>query len=323
MANILVTGGTGQIGTYVCDDLASKGHKVVIFDSRPASAPLKSNQQMAVGDVASLDDLLGVVKSQGITHVVHLAALLVFDSKQFPSRAIRVNCVGTNNVLEAARLLDIRRIVFTSSVAVYGAKKFFPSSVVSEEDYPHCPPDPYSITKLTNELMGEYYRQAYGMDVLCLRLTGAWGPGRYTGYTGQFNDFIRRAATGHRAELPVDFAYEDAKLRWLYVKEMAACIAFVCHADLKKSRTIYNVGSKIPYKALDVIEAIKAKMPEADIVYKETGEPTPISADIAGPSGLDVDCSKLYNELGFSEKMDLKDSVSDMIDFEKSRILKT
>jgi hypothetical protein len=74
---------------------------------------------------------------------------------------------------------------------------------VNEDDFPHCPVDPYSITKLTNEL-----------------LACAWGPGRYSGYTGQCNDFIGKAAIGAQAKLPADFAFRNTKLRWMYVKDM-------------------------------------------------------------------------------------------------------
>jgi len=317
MANILVTGGTGQIGTYVCQELVEQGHVVTVFDSRPGIF-----KDSIIGDVSNLDEILSAVKSRKITHIIHLAALLVLDSKEHPSKAIRVNCVGANNIFEVARLMDLQRVVFTSSVAVYGPGKFFPRMIVDEEDYPHCPPDPYSITKLTNELMCEYYRQAYGMDILCLRLAGAWGPGRYTGYTGQFNDFIRKAAIGERAELPDDFAFKDAKLRWLYVKEMARCIYFASLVDQSKTTNlgIYNIGTREPFKALDVVEALRNLIGGDNISFKEISSPTKISSDIAGPSGLDVDCSRFYNELGFEQKMTLKDSISDMISFEKERI---
>jgi len=325
MTNILVTGGTGQIGTYVCSELASKGLNVVAFDFKPNPGNFPNNAlkpEIVVGDVLDLEELLAVIKSKGISHIVHLAALLVLDSKEHPSRAVKVNCLGTNNVFEASRLTDVKRVVFTSSVAVYGSKVFFPEMIVDEEDFPHCPADPYSITKLTNELMCQYYRQAYGLDFLCLRLAGAWGPGRYTGYTGQFNDFIRRAGTGKSAELPQDFAYKDAKLRWFYVKEMGACIAHATLVDKNRvRRALYNAGTSKPFKSLDIIEAIKNSInDDQNIKYKETDEPTKLSSEIAGPSGLDVDCSKLYKELGFVEKMHLKEAISDMIAFERREV---
>lgn len=323
---MLVTGGTGQIGAYVSAELASRGHKVTIFDLNPNPDNLSvipSNKPDVVkGDVLNSDQLMHALKSHEITHVVHLAALLVLESKQNPSRALQVNCVGTSNIFEAARQSDIQRVVFTSSVAVYGSKRYFPRNIVNEDDFPHCPIDPYSITKLTNELTGEHYRRAYRMDVLCLRLAGAWGPGRYTGYTGQFNDFIRKAGAGAEARLPEDFAFKDAKLRWMYVKDAGACIAHATLVDKARVRRgLYNAGTSKPFNSFHVIKLLKNYLPDNDrITYKETSEPTELSAGIAGPSGLDVDCSRLYGELGFVEKMDLSHGVSDMINLGRGAI---
>ncbi len=319
MVNVLVTGGTGQIGAFVSASLASMGHKVTIFDLKPNPDNLSvisgEKPKVVQGDVLDAAGLINALKSYHITHVVHLAALLVLESKQNPSRALQVNCVGTNNIFEAARQIDIERVVFTSSVAVYGSKQFFPRGVVNEDDVPHCPIDPYSITKLTNELTGEFYRQSYGLDILCLRLAGAWGPGRYTGYTGQFNDFIRKAARGEKAELPKDFAFKNAKLRWMYVKDAGACIAYAALVDRARvKRGLYNAGTSNPFNSFDVVSLLKKYLSDDDrVTYTETDAPTDLSAGIAGPSGLDVDCSRLYIELGFAEKMDLSRGVADMI----------
>lgn len=319
MANILVTGGTGQIGTFVCSQLLQRDHRVVAYDFKPNPGSFagesKNKPEILSGDIQDLEELLRVIKTRQITHVIHLAALLVVESKEHPARAVRVNCVGTNNVFEAARLADLKRVLFTSSVAVYGSpKNFLPDMVASEDDYPRCPPDPYSITKLANELTSEYYRESYGLDILCLRLAGAWGPGRYTGYTGQFNNFIRRAGSGEKAVLPEDFAFKGAKMRFFYVKEMGACIAHAALVEKNRiKRGLYNAGTSKPFKALDIIETIQSLKASADISYRETDQPTKLSSEIAGPSGLDVDCSRLYSELGFMETMNLKEAVADMI----------
>ncbi len=323
MANVLVTGGTGQIGAFVCTELAEKYHAVTIYDFKPNSeniSEIAKKIEILSGDVLDLEDLLSVIKTRHITHIIHLAALLVLESKQRPAKALRVNCIGTNNIFEAARLTDLKRVVFASSVVVYGLPSFYPGGRVDEDDFPHCPNDPYSYTKFLNESMGQFYRETFGLDLLCMRITGAWGPGRYWGYTGQFNDFVRKVAVGEAAELPVDFAYSGARLRWLYVKEMASCLAYASLAEKSKvKRGLYNVGSRKPFKAPDLVRAIKDFVPLAEIKYSETDSPTKLSSDIAGPSGLDVDCRRLYEELGFEEKIGLKEGVKDMIEFERRR----
>jgi nucleoside-diphosphate-sugar epimerase len=323
MPNVLVTGGTGQIGVYVCEELLRRGNNVVIYDYKPNMndiAHIQDKVKVFVGDVLDLEELLHVMKTSKITHVIHLAAMLVLESKERPAKSIRVNCVGGNNIFEASRLLDIERTLFTSSVVVYGLSKFYPSMKVSEDDFPHCPPEPYSIGKFVNESMGQFYKDTYGLDLLCLRLTGAWGPGRYWGYTGRFNDFIRNVALGKRSTVHEDFAYRGAKMRWLYVKEMAAAIAFAIFVEKNKTRTgVYNTGSSSPFKTQDVVDLLKELLPDSKIDFQESDAPTNTSSTIAGPSGLDVDCSRLYNELGFIEILGLRGALKDMINSERSK----
>jgi UDP-glucose 4-epimerase len=99
---------------------------------------------------------------------------------------------------------------------------------------------------------------------------------------------------------------------------MASCITYVSATNkIARRRGLYNVGTKSPFRALDLIDAIKKWLPDAKINYSEVSEPTKLSMGVAGPSGLDVDCSKLYDELGFKEKMGMAESVRDMIDHER------
>jgi UDP-glucose 4-epimerase len=325
LANFLVTGGTGQIGQYVCSELLRNGaNSVVILDAKPnfdAVSRMAPRPEIISGDVSDMEKLLQIVKAKEISHIIHLAATLVLESKQFPTKAIQVNCIGTNNVFEAARLAKIERATFVSSVAVYGSKDNYPRGIVNEDDFPMCPPDPYSITKFASESMGQYYRDAYGLNLLCARLAGAWGPGRYSGYTGQFNDFIRRASIGEEAVLPEDFAYTNAKLRWLYVKDMASALVHVSLVDSRKiQRGLYNIGTMKPFTSFELVEKIKKLAPEAKIKFSERKQPTKISSEVAGPSGLDVDCSRLYSELSYKEGMGLEASVEDVMRYEREKV---
>jgi UDP-glucose 4-epimerase len=323
MSNVLVTGGSGQIGVYVCEELIKGGNNVVIYDFKPNMpdiAHLMDKVKLLSGDVLDFEEVVDVIKSNKITHIIHLAAMLVLESKERPSKSIKTNCVGTNNLFEASRLLNLQRTLITSSVAVYGLPKFYPSMKVSEDDFPHTPPEPYSIGKFVNESMGEFYRTNYGLDILCLRLAGAWGPGRYWGYTGRFNNLIKQTALEKPAELPEDFAYKAAKIRYLYVKEIASAIVHSAFVDKSRIKLgVYNVGSKKPFKALDVINQLKELLPQSQISYRETDSPTVTSSTQPGPSGLDVECSRLYDELGFKEHFGMKEGLKDMVNFERTR----
>ncbi|MDG6899640.1 MAG: NAD(P)-dependent oxidoreductase [Nitrososphaerota archaeon] len=322
MAKVLVTGGTGQVGGFVCRELANRGHEVVVYDVNPNMQNLVGvrNVKVVNGDTVDIEELMGAIRRSRATHLVHLAAMVVIESKERPAKASKVNCIGMVNVLEAGRILDLERIVFASSITVYGGPKAYPAMVVDEDDFPQCPADPYSVTKFMNEKYGEYYHDAYGLDLLCLRIAAAWGPGRYTGYTGQFNSFVRDVATGKSAKFPEDFAYSGAKLRWLYVKDVARAFVHGIEVEEKSiKRSVYNLGNNEPFKAADVVEGLTNILPDSVIGFEETREPTRISAGIAGTSGLDVECGRLYEDLGFREELGLRGGLRDMVQFERSK----
>ena len=323
MANYLVTGGTGQIGTYVCEELLRSGHKVVCHDFRPNLdniSHIAKKMTMVTGDVSDLGELLRTIKTNGVTRIIHLAASLVLDSMQRPAMAIQTNCVGTNNVFEAMRILDVERTVYASSVSVYGTPNSARAGIVDEDDYPNTPHDPYSFTKVTTELMGRFYRENYGLDIICLRLAATWGPGRYVGYTGQFNNFIKSVAVEKPVPFPDDFAYRGEKLRWFYVKDMGRCFTHV--GQIERSgikRALYNAGMRTPFNGRDLLTPLRSLFPSLELDYRELDSPTKLSATIAGPSGLDVDCSRFYEDLRFEPKYTLSSALADMINFERSR----
>jgi len=322
LANLLVTGGTGQIGSFLCDELVNRENTVLCYDTRASADILRSPTgriRTFVGDVTDFDGLLEVSRLNSIDCIIHLAALLVLESKEHPSRSYRTNILGTNNVMEVARLLDIAKIIFASSVTVYGLPKTKTRGVADEDDIPDVPCDPYSTSKAAAELMGRFYRDTYGLDITCLRLAGAWGPGRYSGYTGQFNDFIRRVAVDESARIPEDFAYTGAKLRWLYVKDVGRCFAHAAESSRPKGY-LYNTGSERPFNASEVVRILRSLFPAAEIELTRRDEPTELSRTVAGPNGLDVDCSRLYRELGFEPRFDLNSAVKDMVDLERSKL---
>ena len=323
MVNYLVTGGTGQIGSFLCEELAKEGHKVVCVDFRPNTeniSQIANKITVVTADIENLGELLGLIKRYSVERIIHLAAFLVFDSKERPSKAYQVNILGTNNVMEATRLLDVNKMVFASSVSVYGDAHPRRAGVVDEQDYPNPPYDPYSTSKIACELMGKFYRETYGLDINCLRVTSAWGPRRYWGYTGRFNDVVRRAAIGEDTEVPEDFSYKDEKLKWLYVKDAGHGFSFASKVKGKTKGYLYNLGSKEAFGAKEFVGALKAACPDRRIGLKELDKPTAMSMTVAGPNGLNVDCSRIYEEIGFRQRFSLERAVKDMVEYERARL---
>lgn len=125
----LVTGGTGFIGSHLVRRLVEMGCEVVIYDVSPKTAALgevAGEVDVVRGDVLDVVSLMDTIKGHGVDRIVHLAYLLITESRENPTRALRVNCEGTNNAFEAARLMGMRRVVWASSAAVYGPGDYYP-----------------------------------------------------------------------------------------------------------------------------------------------------------------------------------------------------
>src|SRR3712207_5026416 len=120
---VLVTGGLGAIGSYVVRALVQGGGRPVAYSPRGDTrliADVVEQVDVVAGDVLDLPELLRTLRAHDVTHVVHLAALVVPTSQANPLRALKVNVEGTLHVFEAARVLGLRRVVYLSSKGVLG-----------------------------------------------------------------------------------------------------------------------------------------------------------------------------------------------------------
>lgn len=154
---ILVTGGSGFLGSHLADALSKHGHDVVLFDIKP-SPYRQDSQEMIVGDILDHDAFRKAM--EGCEVVYHLAAVADLDEAiKSPSQAIEVNILGTANALELARANDIKRFVYASTIYVYSDHGSF-----------------YRTTKRTGELLIEDYWKQYGLLYTVLRFGSLYGP---------------------------------------------------------------------------------------------------------------------------------------------------
>lgn len=184
---VLVTGGTGFIGTYVVKALVESGRRVVAFDVRGLTA----EGRFVLGDLAgqvsveegSIDDwvrVLHAVKEHRPVDVVHLATITnpvyLFTN---PMPGVRVNFEGTLHVLEAARLFDIRRIVYFSSIGVLPARQYEPIDTAHPIFLPReaVPAGVYGASKIAGEAFCFAYNQAFGTDFRTIRPSAVYGFG--------------------------------------------------------------------------------------------------------------------------------------------------
>ena len=171
--NVLVVGGAGYIGSHAVRQLTDAGHHVLVYDN------LSRGHREAVpdgllieGELTDTATLTRVLTEHGIEAVMHFAAFaLVNESVNDPSLYYQNNVVATLSLLEAMRLADVKKFVFSSTTATYGE----PDQVPISEDTPQRPINPYGFTKLVIEQALADYAEAYGMGYAALRYFNAAG----------------------------------------------------------------------------------------------------------------------------------------------------
>ena len=164
--SIMVTGGNGFIGWRIIRKLLDAGEEVVCFDLSPIKSnlePLKDQISFYKGDVTQLSQILAAIKTHDVKKIIHMAALLPPDTEDRPQHGMHVNIDGTNNIFEAARWTDIERVVYASSIAVYGVQETFGERPLTEEDL-NDPINVYGFTKSANDFAARTYIQNFGLD---------------------------------------------------------------------------------------------------------------------------------------------------------------
>ncbi|MDD5396684.1 MAG: UDP-glucose 4-epimerase GalE [Candidatus Moranbacteria bacterium] len=170
---ILVTGGAGYIGSHTVRKLRQAGHEIVIFDNL-SSGHLDAIRgfELFEGDLANKNDLEKVFSQNNFDAVVHFAGSIeAGESMTDPKRFFNNNLINGLNLLEAMLSHDVKKIVFSSTAAVYGEPKQMPI----EETAPKNPTNVYGQTKLMFEQVLDAYDHAYGLKSVCLRYFNATG----------------------------------------------------------------------------------------------------------------------------------------------------
>ena len=296
---VLVTGGTGFIGSYAVADLLDRGHDVVAYD---ISTDTEILEQLGVagettvrrGDLADPTDVVRAVKETGATRIVHLGALLTTTARENPRAAAEVNIMGTNNVFEAARTLDdqVERVAWASSAAVYAPPHNYDAEWVDEDELVY-PDTLYGATKEYNEHQARVYHGDYGLDHVALRPTVAYDPYRETGGSAFLANIIEKPALGESYSVE----YGDQAIDWQHVEDIAQAFrraAFTPEEDL--TQRVYNVRGVLA-TVQEAADTVKRIMPDADIEVSGEGEL---------PWTQNLDMTKAREDLGYEVQYDLE-----------------
>ncbi len=271
--NVLVSGGAGYVGSHTVLALLGAGHRVAVLDDlstghRDAAPPETRFFRIDLLDAGAVRDVL---REGGFDAVVHFAAkALVEESMRRPELYFQSNIVATLNLLEAVRLSATRRIVFSSSCAVYGV----PTEVPIPETHPLAPANPYGFTKAVVERMLEEYRRAHGLGYAALRYFNAAGADPQ-GRAGEKHDpethlipRVLRAASGAGEPVTVcgsDYPTPDGTCvrDYVHVADLAAAHLLALDKVSPGTGETLNVGTGKGYSVLEVIRAAR------DVVGRE------------------------------------------------------
>ncbi len=302
MAETVVTGGSGFIGSHVVDALLDAGHSVTVVDHRVR--PHRSDVRHEDVDLMDLSSVLAATK--GAEHVFHLAAVSnVNYAYKYPVYTTALNVVGTANVLEAARINGARRVYLASTVWVYNGAPERDSLDESTPFYLDGAGHIYTSTKMASEMVCHNYGKLYGVPFTVLRYGIPYGPRMREELLIPI--FIKKALAGQ----PLTVAGKGEQYRkFVYVRDMAeAHVLAMCEGAANQT---YNLEGSRKISVLEVAEGIR----------KVLGESVKIDFVPARPGdfgGKDVSGAKALQDLGWAPRVEFEEGLGRTIEWFRSR----
>jgi nucleoside-diphosphate-sugar epimerase len=288
----LITGAKGFIGAWIVKNLVERGDHPVVLDVDTGAHRLEallSPEQMAQirfvqGDVTAFDDLDRCVAENGITHLLHLAAFQVPACAADPLLGAKVNVLGTLNIFEVARKrrVQVQKIVYASSAAVFGPEEFYGGATV-QEGAPLLPGTHYGVFKQCNEGSARVYFLNNGISSVGLRPWAVYGVGRDQGITSGPTKAIKASVVGR----PYAMKF-TGQIDMQYVADCARIFLRCAEADLPGAR-VYTLRGAV-MRIEDFVRTLAEVYPPSRGLISAEGKHLPIAADL--------DDSALVRDLG-------------------------
>lgn len=327
--SVLVTG-IGFVGGYVVRDLINAGHEVVLFglfggspdpdSDRPDLVNVRylvgeekwQDVRVVVGDIRDVDLLDKAITENGVTRIIHLASLISSSSEANIPRAVEVNVGGSVNIFEAGLRHDLERIVWSSSINVFGPKSASPEGLISD-DSPLDPQTVYGGSKAFVERLGTRYHVNHGLNVVGLRLSKVYGFGEHVkagrgGGNSWFSDLAERPAMGLG---PCTVPFGDRSMHFQYIEDISAGLVTAVSTDAGAGQSFVTGGDCRPIR--QAFDYVRSVLPDADMTLVD-------SAEVAGmhPGGqtnwkYDFDASLARDVLGIEFPTSVEDGLGRMI----------
>tara|TARA_Y100000294_G_scaffold98537_1_gene91657 strand:+ start:1687 stop:2589 length:903 start_codon:yes stop_codon:yes gene_type:complete len=298
---VLITGGSGFIGSYLVKHLLEQGHEVKVLDLRK---PDIEHKKLEFVNKSVMDELAEDI--HGCDIVYHFAAMLGVDnSDKRPLETMRINLEGSVNVFKSAVEANVKRMIYASSSEVYGEPRELPIG----EDSVKGPVSAYGVSKLAAEIYAKAYNHEFGADIKIVRFFNVYG-------RGQSNNFVIPIFINKALEnKPLKVFGEGSQTRcFTYVEDIAEGVFTV----LEKGKTgeAYNIGNNQPTTILELAQTIKAVTgSKSEIIKAGFGRATRLKSREIEYRIPDISKMKA---LGWEPKTMVREGIKKILEFRKN-----
>lgn len=289
---VLVTGGSGFIGSHVVDKAVAAGHEAIVFDTRESPY----GAETILGDITNFDEVAAA--AAGCDAILHLAAMAdVNEVAKAPVMTEAVNAQGTLAVLEAARVADVPRVVYASTIWVYGEQV---EGIATEDSPLGIPRHFYTATKLAGEMYCHSYGELYGLEHTILRFGIPYGPRARE--AAVLPAFVIKAHAGEA--LTIAGTGEQSR-RFVYVEDLAdGVVAALVPAAANR---IYNLVGDESVTIREIAELVQRLVQPVEIVHLEGRK-----GDFPG---VEVSGERAARELGWRATTSFADGARRYVDW--------
>jgi UDP-glucose 4-epimerase len=277
LRKVVVTGGCGFIGSHLVDELIAQGDSVEVVDSLVTGSMSNLGSVIGPGELRvhefDINDTERLSKVfEGAAVVFHLAALAaIVPSIKDPVDYFKANVDGTLSVMEAVRVANVPRVIYSASSSCYG----FAETIPTPESDPIKPEYPYAFTKWVGEQTALHWARVYDIEVVALRLFNVFGPRARTkgAYGAVLGVFLAQKLAGE----PITIVGDGEQTRdFTYVTDVASAFRMAGNASVSSKETVLNVGSGGTYSVNSLAAVIGGDVTH---IPHRPGEPTCTFAD--------------------------------------------
>lgn len=303
---VLVTGGGGFVGLNLVEALLARGEEVVLFDNGALPAPAQRmlsrhgrQLNIAPADVRDAAQVNQVFESHRIDYIAHCAAMTsgAERERRDPATIVDINLEGTLNILDAARAYAVKRIIYTSSGAVYGESLYRLARLYEES--PAVPVTLYGITKFAAERVCLRMQVLWEVDVVCVRLGTVIGPWeRDTGVRDSYGTHTQLAGLALAGRTAI-LTPREVRRDWVYSRDVAVALIALMQARQPRYR-LYNLSAGVEWQnpIHAWCEMLKSAYPRFDFRIARTGEEPNIWYTDQDRCPMDI--GRLSQDIGFT-----------------------